>query len=154
MLASIALDERDLRSAGSLLSESLRVAWEVRGRPELVAAMRSLARLSLASGDPSRAARLYASASVVAERVSSSPMPSRRADPVKPIADVEAALPEDVFAEAWAQGRSMTLDEAVFYALHEEPARELAAPEPKRDACADAERPFESWGRDRVSHRR
>jgi hypothetical protein len=104
--------------------------------------MRSLARLSLARDDPARAARLYAAASVIAERVSSYPMPGGRADPVRSIADVEAALPRDEFAEAWAQGRSMTLDEAVFYA-YDEPVRELAAAEPKRDACKHAESAFE-----------
>jgi predicted ATPase len=142
MLASIALDQGDEREAASLLSESLRAAWAARGRPELVAAMRSLARLSFLRGDPTRAARLYASAGVVAERVSASPIRGRGPDPVPAIAHVEAALSEDAFAEAWAEGRAMTLDDAVSYALEKEPVLELAATEPERDAYGHAVDPF------------
>jgi predicted ATPase/DNA-binding SARP family transcriptional activator len=137
MLGSIALDDGDEREATLLLAESLRTAWMARGRPELVAAMQSLARLSLVRGDPVRAARLYASAGVLAERVRPYPMFGRRPEPVTYVAQVEATLTGDTFAEAWAQGRAMTLDEAVSYALEEEPAVGLAATGPERDACAD-----------------
>ena len=43
-------------------------------------------------------------------------------DPEPDVARLRAALGEEAFAEAWEQGRAMTLDEALDYALGEEAA--------------------------------
>ena len=41
-------------------------------------------------------------------------------DPETAVAQLRPALGEDVFAEAWAQGGAMGLDEALAYALEEQ----------------------------------
>ena len=41
-------------------------------------------------------------------------------DPDTAVAELRSALGEEAFAEAWAQGRAMGLDESLAYALAEE----------------------------------
>ena len=41
-------------------------------------------------------------------------------DPAPHIARLRAALGEQAFAETWAQGKAMTLDQALAYALEED----------------------------------
>jgi len=49
------------------------------------------------------------------------PASARRPEHDTCIADIRALLDEAAFAEAWADGRAMRLDEAVAYALDQEP---------------------------------
>ncbi|HZO27515.1 MAG TPA: hypothetical protein VFH48_16165, partial [Chloroflexota bacterium] len=90
------------------------------------------ARLAVASGDHRRAARLYAA--VTGGRGRHAVWPDSTLwggwtwtprDDDEAQADARAArdvLGEAAFASAWAEGRAMTLEQAVAYALDEQPS--------------------------------
>ena len=81
---------------------------------------RCYGRLAAAQGRPVRAARLYGCASVLRESVGIAPVRARLARPGAGVARLRATLGEEAFAEAWAEGRALTLDESLDYALEEE----------------------------------
>ena len=91
------------------------------GRPPgLVFNFEVCAGLAAAEGRPERAVRLYACASVLRGSVGTHPSEVGWPDPDTAVAELRSTLGEEAFAEAWAQGRAMRLDEALAYALEEE----------------------------------
>ncbi len=101
--------------ATGLINESLTVAWNAHDRPGIAAALTLLARVAGREGEPVRACRLYGAASVLSPLLSKRPT-SDLTDTVD-LATTRAALDPDQFAEHWARGRAMILDDAVGYAL-------------------------------------
>jgi len=116
-LASVALDNGTLGTARALVDESLALARDAHDRPAVAVALELLARTSALLDRPARAGRLYACASVLERALNvSSPHSAGRSDTPE-VAAIRTALGEQEFAEVWTQGRAMTLDEAVAYAL-------------------------------------
>lgn len=73
-----------------------------------------------ARGQPRRAARLLAAAEMMGDASGFAIEAADRPDTERILAAVRGALPADEFAAAWAEGRAMTLDEAVAYAMEEQ----------------------------------
>jgi hypothetical protein len=98
-------------------------------------ALRKLGGLSVAAGDPVRAARIFG-AEATARGAASSPAewPSERYG--DDLAAARAALGEAAFAAAWAEGAAMTLDEAIAYALSDAPEEDARTPSGSADATA------------------
>jgi ATP/maltotriose-dependent transcriptional regulator MalT len=117
LLAQLAIDRGDYATAHELLRESLIVAYDwVRGwtaAPVLV----NFAELALAEGQPERALRLGGAAvgqrEALGERLEHTQ--HGRLEPVVIKSRQSAAA--DVAAQAWAEGREMSLEQAVRYAL-------------------------------------
>jgi hypothetical protein len=90
-------------------------------KPGIAGSLEALASVALARGRPERAARLFGSAATVREAITA---PLSPADRVIVDADLEAVcvhLGKQAFATALAYGRAMTPEQAVAYALEEEP---------------------------------
>ena len=121
-LGLMSLEAGDHAAARELLEESLTVARDAHYRPLMAASLESLARLAFARGQLGRAASLFGSASVLRDGVAVHPMQGARASQDHHVDAVRIAFGDDRFADAWAQGRALTLDEAVAYALDESPA--------------------------------
>jgi predicted neutral ceramidase superfamily lipid hydrolase len=68
-------------------------------------------------GQPKRAAWLFGAAEALRETSGASIPPVDRADYDRILAAVRAQLDEQTFAAAWAEGRAMTLEQAIAYAL-------------------------------------
>ena len=66
-----------------------------------------------------RAARLLGAATGQFEAIGAAMWPADRLEYERTVAAARAALSEEVFAAAWAEGRAMTLDQAIAYALEE-----------------------------------
>jgi hypothetical protein len=76
------------------------------------------ASLALACGQPTRAARLMGAAEAVREDQEMPLEPVYRRDVYDALlASARAALDRESFAAAWAEGRTMSLEQAVAYAL-------------------------------------
>lgn len=86
----------------------------------LVRGMVGVAGVWQASGQSARAARLLGAAAPILDGHAFSLWPHDRTRLEELAAALRASLGEDAFAAAWAEGRAMTLDEAVAYALGEE----------------------------------
>jgi hypothetical protein len=73
-----------------------------------------------------RAARLYGVGARLRETYGVLPMEAMSRRGERDVSSVRAALGEDRFEEAWAQGRAMTIDEALACALEAQGEAELA----------------------------
>ena len=119
-LALVAQEMDDHDTARRLLAESVSIEREAAERLGLAANLEVCARLADAEGLPARAARLYACASVLRESVGVDPCEPGWPDPEPHIARIRDALGAEAFAEAWEEGRTLTLDESLDYALGED----------------------------------
>ncbi len=122
-LGKVALRQEDYASARSLCGEALRTVGEQGDRRKSAESLGSLAALAAAQGGrrlgAERAARLHGAAEALREAIGA-PLPlSERAGYERTVSDTRAALGEEAFAAAWGEGRAMTLEQAVAYALEE-----------------------------------
>jgi DNA-binding NarL/FixJ family response regulator len=87
-----------------------------------------LAALAAARGQPVRSARLLGAEDALRETigVSHSPEEVRQYEPY--IAAARAQMDEPAWEEAWAEGRAMTTEQAVRYALSEEETAQASVP--------------------------
>jgi non-specific serine/threonine protein kinase len=106
--------------AAASFAESLIVCREVGHSWISEESVDGLGRVASATGRYERAARLFGAAEVLRETVGWHLTPPDQADHDKYVASARAALAEAAFATAWAEGRAMTLEQAVEYALASE----------------------------------
>lgn len=112
----------DYDQFAKLLGESLALQKELLQRGlgnwrGLALCLAGLAGAAGAKGRLEQAARLYGAAESMREAIGASLPPVDRADYERNVALARAGLSEKAFAAAWAEGRAMTLEQAVEYAL-------------------------------------
>jgi hypothetical protein len=76
-----------------------------------------LAEVAWASSQPERAARLLGAEAALRTVLGYQTWPTIRADYEHIVAGVRAQLGEEALAAAWAEGRAMTMEQAIVYAL-------------------------------------
>jgi predicted ATPase/class 3 adenylate cyclase len=118
-LGSVARDQGDDAAARVLFTESLALHRELGHRLGIVKDLEGLAALAVAQAQPERAARLLGAAEALREVIGAPLPPADRAGHDRSVPAVRTALGEQAFATAWAEGRAMSLDEAVAFALEE-----------------------------------
>ncbi len=88
----------------------------------LVYGLVGLAGVAARRGDIERVARLFGAAEALGEAASATPsFPPARALYEQDLASVRQELDTKRFAAAWAEGRAMTLEQAIAYALEDGP---------------------------------
>jgi predicted ATPase/class 3 adenylate cyclase len=120
-LALVAALTGDEERTASLAADSLRVSCEVGDKRTTVECLHALAGVAAARGEPLRAAMLSGAAEVLHAAIKAPPSPAEDALSERFIPAARAATDERSFAAAWRQGRTMTLDEAIDYALSDIP---------------------------------
>ncbi|MGQ0569585.1 MAG: ATP-binding protein [Armatimonadota bacterium] len=100
--------------ATELLQESLVIRRTLGTRVGTAESLEALARIAR---DPERAARLVGAAAALREAVGARLPPSDRSDYNRQLEVARASLGDTAFAAAWDQGRAMTLEQAIEYAL-------------------------------------
>jgi predicted ATPase/DNA-binding SARP family transcriptional activator len=116
----------------ALLRESLALSREAGERWFVTRGLEELAGLTARAGDPARAARLLGAAEALRATVGAPVIPCHRERYEEAVAAVRAALPAETLAACWADGRKLSLDQAVAFALGEAPE----APVPVLNAVA------------------
>lgn len=136
-LAAVARSEGDHERAARLLEESLMISVEIGDEGNVAYCLEGLAAIAADEDELERAARLWGAAGALLEKIEvlTYPHVSDRSLHQRQVADARARLEEGAWKGAWAQGRAMTFDQAVEYALKEQ----VPAPEPPR-ACKDGGR--------------
>lgn len=116
-LGKVACGQHDLDRARTCYEQSLAIFGELGGKLPISRGLESLAGLARAQGQAERAAQLSAAADRLREaiRIGRS-APDRTADE-QDIDVLRGALGEEVFAVVMAEGRAVTLEQAVAYAL-------------------------------------
>ena len=113
ILGRLALQQGDMERATRCYQESL-VLREVSGEKEgVAAALEGLAKVAAVQGQARRAAQLYGTAEALRETMGTPLPPSERASHERAVAAVRADLEETAFAQAWAEGQAMTMEQAM-----------------------------------------
>ena len=117
-----ALSEHDHKRALDLLREALRRLAELEFRDVIGYCFEGLAAVLAFTGEADPAARLLGAAEALRESVGVDLAPTERETHETTTAAVREALGEKRFSAAWRLGRDLSLDDAIAYALAEEPA--------------------------------
>ena len=118
-LGLLAEKQGDYASARELLEGSMAMGRELGHKLRVAVSLESFARLAAATGEPGRAARLWGAGEGLRVRIGAPLPPSRRAEYEQSVASARGQLEEDEFTAAWNDGREMSLELAVAYALEE-----------------------------------
>jgi hypothetical protein len=116
-LARVAQNRGDHSLARELYRESIQAGRAVQFRLVCALCLEGLAMLAADEGQPGRAARLYGAADGLREATGTPVEAADRAAHERAAAVSRAALGEEVFAAAWAEGRALPLDDAIALAL-------------------------------------
>jgi hypothetical protein len=106
----------DQQQARSLHEESLKLSLELGDKLIAAESLEGLA-CSAARGEEERAARLFGAAETLREAVAYNQAPRERALREPFLGAARSRLEEATWEAAWAQGRAMTFEDAIAYAL-------------------------------------
>jgi predicted ATPase/class 3 adenylate cyclase len=115
-LATLARDEGRLQDAVEMLKEALRIYRDLDSPGGITESLCRFADLLAAEGKAEMAARLLSRAEVLREEIGGVPSWVGEMNE-KTLTTIRTQLDEVAFAEAWAHGRKLTVDEAVALAL-------------------------------------
>lgn len=92
--------------------------WQKLGHRAAVAhELECLAFIAKVQEDDQRAARLLGAAEILRENINIPMMPTERVEYDREVSDLRANMDETAFAKAWAEGRALTMEQAIEYAL-------------------------------------
>ena len=105
--------------AATLYHETIAGWLELGDRTALAHELEALGIIAAAQGQPRRAAQLFGAADALRQETRSSMTGMERAEYTEALAHARAQVDEPEWSAAWAEGRAMTLEQAVAYALEE-----------------------------------
>ncbi len=116
-LGSVVLKQGDYGGARVLYEESLTIARELGAKEVIAYGLEAFASVAIHETDEERGARLWGAAAALRETIGSPLSPADREKQGREMTAVRERMGADAFAEAWAQGRAMTMEQAIEYAL-------------------------------------
>jgi hypothetical protein len=116
-LGHLARARGDCDEAEAFFKESLALVWELKDQRCACLGIEGLARATAGQGRAERTTRLFGIAEALRELVGTRLLPTERAGYEHDLAAVRAELGEEAFGEVWADGRAMSVEQAVAYAL-------------------------------------
>ena len=116
-LGNVALRQNDFALAQGYIAEALALSWELGNREGIANGLENMGCVVAAREQHRQAARLLASAAQLRGAIGAPLSLVDRVENERVVAEVRAALGEVAFAQAWAEGHAMLLDEAVTTAL-------------------------------------
>jgi hypothetical protein len=118
-LGEIALRAGDGPGAAGHLREALRAARAIGYRRDVAETLLDFGLLARMVNQPERSARLFGAAEALRGALGQQVSLRQRGRYQETVSAVQAAVGNANFEQAWANGRAMTLEEAVAYALEE-----------------------------------
>ena len=115
----VALHREKLAEAKASLGEGLRLARSLQDQPNTIIALAELAAVAAVDGDPFRAVRLWAATAARAEAIGLVVGEPDRIEYELFLLPLRSELDESEFRAVWDEGRAMSLERAVEYALGE-----------------------------------
>jgi predicted ATPase len=116
-LGAVSLYRGNHTEAAMLTREALVQMRKLEDKRNIIAVLTVLAGVAMAEGKPERAARLLGAAEALQNTAGVLVGSADRAEKERQVASVRDALDKDTFESAWAEGRAMTLEQAIEYAL-------------------------------------
>jgi predicted ATPase/transcriptional regulator with XRE-family HTH domain len=131
----VALDRGQYDRAEVPFTESLRIARTAVMGWIIGTLLEGLAGVAVGRGQPECAARLFGAADAIRTQIGTPIRPVNRPRYERDVAAVRAALGEEQFKALWDEGRAMTQEQAIAFALDELPStddtRQPAKPSPR-----------------------
>ena len=93
-------------------------------RPGVIYSLEGLAAVAAATAAPQRAARLWGAADALRQEIGYARTAHDSTAYERQVKPVRATLTAEAFDQAWDQGRAMTMDVAVRFALDEQAGRD------------------------------
>ena len=118
-LGNVALSRGDYAAARALQEESLTIKRELGNKQGVAYSLEAFASLAVAVGQPERAAWLWGGAEALREAIHFPLRPTDREEYDRNVTAARTALGEEAFATAWEEGRAMSMEQAIAYALEE-----------------------------------
>jgi predicted ATPase/DNA-binding XRE family transcriptional regulator len=118
-LGSVECEMGRVARASELHKESLKLARRFGFTFDVVICLEGMARVQAIQGRPERAARLLGASAARHEEKGTPLTPITRADRDHAVAEIRAAIGEDMLAAEWAKGNAMTLEEAIKEAVRD-----------------------------------
>ncbi len=131
-LATLSQAERDHESARDLFEEGLKLSAELGNEADVAHCLEGLASIAGAEGRIVCAARLWGAEEALLENIEAAVytyVPDRSLRRSR-VAAARARLDEEAFDVAWAEGKAMTPEQAIEYALERPATPEAATSEP------------------------
>jgi len=122
-LAEIALQQGDYVAAEAGYREGHRLLMESGGKAAMAASLAGFAGLALAQGQFIRAVRLFGAAHAILQALTWRLPPADDEAYERNMASVRAQLSEAAFNAAWDEGRALSMEQAIDYALSREEAQ-------------------------------
>lgn len=119
-LAYLVLRRGDCDQATALVHQSLRLNLAIDDRRALAACLAALASVARVQGQLIRAARLAGAADAILITIAATLLPADGEEYGRTVEALRAELSETEWAAAWAEGRSLSVTQAVDYALQAE----------------------------------
>jgi predicted ATPase/DNA-binding XRE family transcriptional regulator len=116
-LTPIARELGDLATAWACATANLELARDVNNPQRVVPALWQAAACAQVTGQATYAVRLFSAVTALVTATNYPLGPSLEQERAAYLAALGATLDDDAFAAAWAEGRAMTADDAVAYAL-------------------------------------
>jgi len=116
-LGKLHLSEGMPEDSARLQKESLILRKEFGINHGVAECMERLAAIAARQGDHTRAARLFGAANATREAIGVPLPPTDRSDQERSISTVKSELGDTAFTAAWSEGRDLSLEQAVDYAL-------------------------------------
>jgi tetratricopeptide (TPR) repeat protein len=116
-LGTVARRAGDVAEAVRHYREALGMSRDMRDRWDSIACLEGLAAATEAQGQAERAVRLWSTATARREAIGAPLPPADRPQYEAALERLQATLREAAFAAAWTEGRAMTLEQAIAYAL-------------------------------------
>ena len=116
-LGHIARRQGDVAGARELYVESLSISREIGAKPAIAIALAGLGAVACSAQQPVMGVRLLGAAEALLESMGAVEDPVDLAEYEQGLAAAGAELDEEAFAAAWAEGQTMSLEEAINFAL-------------------------------------
>jgi tetratricopeptide (TPR) repeat protein len=115
-LGYVARHQGDLEQAAALFHESLAMFRKLGNQRGIAECLAGLAGLAANQGQPRWGGQLLGAAEAMLSALGGAWWPADRVEYERNVAAIRAALTEEAFAVVWAEGQTMTLEQAIAYA--------------------------------------
>jgi non-specific serine/threonine protein kinase len=119
-LGNVTRMQGEYAEAHAVLVESLALARELANPFGTAMSLEAMGKLAVAREEYPRAARLLGSAEAHREEISAPLSPAEREELEREVSSVQRSLGEEAFAAAWAEGRGLSIEQAVALATASE----------------------------------
>ena len=118
-LGHVARHTGDIDQAKRIYNETLRAWQDLGNRAAIAHQLECFAFLAISDEEPQRATKLFGAAEALREKIQASMMEPERVEYNQAVAQVRSMLVEAEFIALWAEGRAMTMGQAMAFALEE-----------------------------------